>query len=181
MADKHYFFHPTGKMNQDFSMDDDTKTPVYEAKVVKKGIFSAWQFEFTDHQTNRSEIHKVGHTVTTEQHSGAAGLLGGIAAGMADWLSVRSWFKYDGTKIWDYLHEKGIRIDSHLAQGKLSMRYHVTLKGQDLATMTMKTPNGKASLFGARFWYDIDMMGEDMELTFLTAFALAKTEQTFYD
>ena len=84
MENKRYFFHPTGKMNQDYSMDDENKTPVYEAKVLKKGIFSAWQFEFTDHQTNKSEVHKVGHTVTTEQHSGAMDLLGGVTAAVAD-------------------------------------------------------------------------------------------------
>ncbi|MCR4839638.1 MAG: hypothetical protein K5897_12015 [Eubacterium sp.] len=178
---RHYFFHPTGKMNQDFSMDDENKNPVYEAKAVKKGIFTAWQFEFTDHLANKTEMHKVGHTVTTEQHSGAIGLLGGVAAAAADWLSVRSWFKYDGTKIWDYLHAQGIRIDSHLAQGKIGMSYTVTLKGQELATLTMTTASGKNSLIGARFWYDVEMTGDNMELTFLTAFALAKTEQTFYD
>ena len=181
MENKRYFFHPTGKMNQDYSMDDENKTPVYEAKVLKKGIFSAWQIEFTDHQTNKSEVHKVGHTVTTEQHSGAMDLLGGAAAAVADMLSVRSWFKYDGVKIWDYLHEQGIRIDSGLAHGKIGMSYHVTLKGQELATMTMSTANGGKSIFGARFWYDIDMAGENVALAFLTAFALAKTEQTFYD
>ena len=181
MANKHYFFHPTGKMNQDYSMDDDNKTPVYEAKAIKKGIFSAWQFEFTDHQTNKSEIHKVGHTVTTEQHTGIGSGALGMLSGVADILSTRSWFKYDGTKVWDYLHEQGIRIDSHLAQGKLGMSYHITLKGQELATMTMTTPSGKSSFIGARNWYDIDMAGDNMELTFLTAFALAKTEQVFYD
>ncbi len=111
MENKRYFFHPTGKMNQDYSMDDENKTPVYEAKVLKKGI----------------------------------------------------------------------RIDSGLAHGKIGMSYHVTLKGQELATMTMSTANGGKSIFGARFWYDIDMAGENVALAFLTAFALAKTEQTFYD
>ncbi len=181
MENKKYFCHPTGKMNQDFQMDDEQKNPVFEAKVLKKGIFSAWQFEFVNHVTNSSEVHKVGHTVTTEEHVGSGtGIMGGIASGVMEMMSTRSWFKYDGTKIWDYLHEKGIRIESHMASGRLGMSYKVTLKGQDLATLTMSMPEGKKSIISGKFWYDVDMAGDDLELTFLTAFAIARTEQTLY-
>ena len=110
-------------MNQDFQMDDENRNPVYEAKVLKKGIFTPWQFEFVNHRTHRDEVHKVGHTVTTTQTSGfGGGIIGGIFEDMADSLSKRSIFKFDGKKIWDYLHDQGIRIDSGLAHGKIGMR-----------------------------------------------------------
>ena len=31
MEARKYFCHPTGKLNQDFQMDDENKNPVYEA------------------------------------------------------------------------------------------------------------------------------------------------------
>ena len=165
-----YFVHPTGKMNQGYQMED-----------VKKGIFTAWQFEFVNHKTNQTEIHKVGHTVTTEQTGLGGGLLGGLAGDAASWLSTRSWFKYDGKKIWDYLHDQGIRIDSKLAQGRVGMAYTVTYKGQEMATLTMAAPNGKKSFIVGDYWYDVETTEENLDLTFLTVFAIARTEQTFYD
>jgi len=177
-----YHVYPTGKMNQDFQMDDENRNPVYEAKVLKKGIFTPWQFEFVNRRTNRDEVHKVGHTVTTTQSSGfGGGIIGGILEDMADSLSKRSSFKFDGKKIWDYLHDQGIRIDSNLAKGKLGMTYRVTLKGRDMATLTMAAPNGKKSFIVGDYRYDVETAEDDLDLTFLTAFAIARTEQTFYD
>ena len=179
---RRYHIHPTGKMNQDFQMDDENRNPVYEAKVLKKGIFTPWQFEFVNRRTNRDEVHKVGHTVTTSQSSGfGGGIIGGIFEDMADSLSKRSSFKFDGKKIWDYLHDQGIRIDSKLAKGRLGMTYRVTLKGKDMATLTMAAPNGKKSLIVGDYLYDVETAEDDLDLTFLTAFAIARTEQTFYD
>ena len=184
MENKRYFFHPTGKLNQDYSMDDENKLPVYTAKAVKKGIFTAWQYEFTDHVLGTTQVHKVGHTVTVEQQRGEGMSLfdlGSVATAVADWLSTRSWFKYDGQKIWDYLHEQGIKINNHMAQGKLGMRYDVTLNDQPLATITMAAPNGKPSILGSSQWYEVETTGENVPLAFLTAFAIAKTEHTFYN
>ena len=185
MENRKYFVHPTGKLNQDYQMEDANKNPVYEAKAVKKGILTAWQFEFTECGTGKTEMHKVGHTVTTEQHTGvgfgALGALGNVASDAAAWLSTRSWFKFDGKKIWDYLHEEGIRIDSKLAEGRLGMAYRVTLKGQDLATLTMAAPDGKKSFLTGKFWYEVEMKGDNLYLAFLTTFAIARTEQMFYD
>jgi hypothetical protein len=31
------------------------------------------------------------------------------------------------------------------------------------------------------YWYDVETSEEDLSLTFLTVFAIARTEQTFYD
>ena len=61
------------------------------------------------------------------------------------------------------------------------MSYRVTLKGKDLATLTMASPNGKKSFITGDHWYDVETSEEDLSLTFLTVFAIARTEQTFYD
>lgn len=69
----------------------------------------SYQFEFTNHLTNRTEVHKVGHTVTIVQSSG---LSGGILGDISDALSTRSGFKFDGKKVWDYLHDQSGRCST---------------------------------------------------------------------
>ena len=75
---------------------------VYEGKMTKFKLFGASPFEMINHLTNKTEEHTVGKTVTVEHGVGD----------LISFLSKRSYFKYDGVKIWDYLHEKGVRIDT---------------------------------------------------------------------
>ncbi len=92
----------------------------------------SYQFEFTNHLTNRTEVHKVGHTVTAVQSSG---LSGGILGDISEALSTRSGFKFDGKKVWDYLHDQWIRIDSSLAKGRLGYsegKHPNTISPQDV-------------------------------------------------
>ena len=39
----------------------------------------------------------------------------------------------------------------------------------------------KKSFIVGDYWYDVETAEDDLDLTFLTAFAIARTEQTFYD
>ena len=98
MADHTYFFQPEKKiLKQGFFMTDEDKNVVYEAKMLKQPILGAMEFEFINHITGQSGVHKVGHTVTTE------------TSGLFEFFSIKSSFKYDGENIWDYLHDQGIR------------------------------------------------------------------------
>ena len=169
MATETYLFQPAGKgLKQGFLMSDSSGNPVYEAKMEKMALLGAMQFEFINHLTGKTEAHKVGHTVTTET-SGA----------ISDIFSTNSRFKLDGQNIWDLLHEKGIRIANRLAGGKLGMTYDVSLKGQPLATLTSTTPGGK-SLLTSKYCYDVTTEPENIDLAFLVAFAIARTDQTLY-
>ena len=62
-----------------------------------------------NHITNNTEKHNVGKTITIEENNGSD---------IISTLSRKSYFKYDGVKIWDYLHDKGIRIDNNKAYAK---------------------------------------------------------------
>lgn len=122
MADHTYFFQPEKKiLKQGFFMTDEDKNIVYEAKMLKQPILGAMEFEFINHITGQSGVHKVGHTVTTE------------TSGLFEFFSIKSSFKYDGENIWDYLHDQGIRIDSSIAGDRIGMSYHISLKGKDMA------------------------------------------------
>ncbi len=170
MATKTYLFQPEKKvLKQGFFLTDENETVVYEAKMLKQPLFGAMEFEFTNNLTGKSESHKVGKTVTTETQNG----------GIADFFSTKSRFKLDGKNIWDYLHEAGIRIDSHVSGNKLGMTYNVTLKGQPLATLASTTPKGK-SIVTSAFFYDVTTEPENLDLAFLVTFAIARTDQTFY-
>lgn len=170
MESKTYLFQPEKKfLKQGFFMTDENNNVVYEAKMLKQPLIGSMQFEFINHITNKVEEHKVGQTITIESGSG-----------MLESFSTKSYFKYDNSKIWDYLHEVGIRIDSHLIDRKLGMTYDVTLKGNPMASITMTTPHGK-SVIASRYYFNVTTSEENLDLAFLVTFAIARTEQLFYN
>ena len=166
-----YVFKPVLKtVKQSFYMEDKDGKVVYEGNMLKFSLFGAAPHAFINHITNKTEEHKIGKTITSESGSG----------GMVTALSRSSSFKYDGQKIWDYLHDQGIRIDSTLSSGKLGMTYDVTFKGQPLAKIASTSPKGK-SIITNGFYYDVTCEEKDLDLVFLVAFAIAKTDQAFYN
>ncbi len=171
MATKTYFFTPEKKvLKQGFYMEDENKQLVYEAKMLKQPLFGPMLFDFVNHCTNKTEMHKVGKTMTIQQGSG---ILSGF--------STKSYFKFDGVKIWDHLHDQGVRIDSALSTNKIGMTYTVTLKGQPLATIASAAPNGGKGILTSSFFYNVATDEENLDLAFLTTFAVARTEQVFYN
>ena len=166
-----YLLKPkTGTMKQAFFLENENGNVVYEGKMTKFSLFGASPFEFVNHVTNKSEEHKVGKTVTIEQ--GGNDLI--------SFMSKRSYFKYDDKKIWDYLHDLGIRIDSKVSTSKIGMTYEVSFEGKPLATIASSSLKGK-SIITTDMYYDVTCEEKDLDLAFLVAFSIAKTEQTFYD
>ena len=169
MANK-YLLKPVLKTaKQAFYLEDENGNSVYEGKMTKFSLLGPSPFEFVNHVTGKTEEHKVGKTVTVEQGNG----------GLVSLLSKRSYFKYDGQKIWDYLHDQGIRIESGLSGKKLGMSYDVTLKGAPLCTIANSSPKGK-SIFTTDLYYDVTCEEADLDLVFLVAFSIARTDQTIY-
>lgn len=170
MANQTYFFQPEKKiLKQGFFMTDENENIVYEAKMIKQPILGAMEFEFVNHITGQSVIHKIGHTVTTE------------TSGLFEFFNVKSSFKYDGKNVWDYLHEQGIRIDSSIAGDRLGMNYRVSLKGKEMADIATAAPGGGGGLITGASWLKVTTAPEDLDLAFLTAFSIARTDQSFYE
>ena len=157
-------------IKQAFFLEDETGKMVYEGKMTKFSLFGASPFEMINHLTNKTEEHKVGKTITIEQ--------GGND--LFSFMSKRSYFKYDDKKIWDYLHDLGIRINSAPSTGKIGMTYEVSFEGKPLATIATSSPKGK-SFITTDLYYDVTCEEKDLDLVFLVAFSIAKTEQTFYN
>ena len=170
MANKTYFFQPEKKiMKQGFFLTDENNRIVYETKVLKQSLFGASDVEFVNHITGKSGIHKIGKTVTTE------------TSGPLGFFSTKSYFKYDGKKIWDYLHETGIRIESSISGSKIGMVYKVYCKGEEIAVIATAAPNGSKFIVTGSFTFDITTSEEYLDQAFLAAYAFARTDQAFYN
>ena len=170
MANKYLLKPVLNTVKQAFYLEDENGQTVYEGKMLKFSLLGASPFEFVNHITHKTEEHKVGKVLTSEQDGG----------GLIALMSKRSGFKFDGEKIWDYLHEQGIRIDSGFAGNKLGMSYDVTLRGKPLATIANSSPKGK-SLLTTDLYYDVICEEKDLDTAFLVAFSIARTNQVFYN
>lgn len=169
MANNKYLLKPfTGTIKEGFYLVDENENVVYRGQMTKFKLFGASPFLFENLIKNTSEEHKLGKTITAEE------------SGMAGFFSTTSSFKFDDKKIWDYLHEKGIRIESSVSENKIGMIYSVTFEGKELATIASSSPKGK-SLITTDLYYDVICEEKDLDLVFLVAFSIAKTHQVFYN
>ena len=169
MANRYLLKPKLNTVKQAFYLEDESGRTVYEGTMTKFSLLGASPFAFVNHITGTTEEHKIGKTITTEQGGGLIGF-----------LSKRSYFKYDGKKIWDHLHDEGVRIDSGISGEKIGMSYDVTFRGQPLARIASSSPKGK-SILTTDLYYDVFCEEKDLDLAFLVAFSIARTEQTFYD
>lgn len=169
MSKNKYFLKPTLKsIKQGTVLEDENGKIICEAKMLKFKLFGASPFEFVNNITGLKEEHKIGKTVTQTE------------SGIAEIFSTKSSFKYDGKNIWDYLHEKGIRINSSMQSGKLGMTYDVSFEGNQIATIVTSSPKGK-SLITTDMYYDITCEEKNLDLVFLVAFSISRTDQAYYD
>lgn len=171
-----YLLKPiTGTFKEGFILYDEKGQEVYKTQMAKFKLFGASPFEFKNFITGKTEEHKVSKVVTTSENN-----RNNISGAMLEMMSTKSGFKYDGEKIFNYLHDKGIRIDSHINTGKIGMKYDITFEGKPLAVIANSSPSGKSILSVDRF-YDVECEEKDLDLVFLVAFSIARTEQVFYN
>ena len=159
MANKYSLRPITKTIKEGFYLEDENKKIIYEGKMLKFSLFKAAPYEFINHLTNKREEHQIGKTVIKEE-SGIAGM-----------FSTSASFKYDNEKIWDYLHNKGIRINSTISGDKLAMTYDISFEGNKIATINTSS----------HFYYEVICEEKDLDLVFLVAFSMAKAKQSFYN
>ena len=168
-----YYVSYDGQMlKPGYIVEDAARNVVYEAKMEKNALVGARQFTFTDNRTGKTTDHEVGHTVTQSFND--------------ELFSAKSSFKFDGEKIWDVLHGRGIRIQTNLVSKFPNMVYTVGKNGKFMATVetcgkyvheedaaehTLNIPIGK-------YYYRVWTNETDLEDLFLAVFAISETEQT---
>ena len=168
-----YYVSYDGQMlRPGYIVEDAARNVVYEGKMEKNALVGNRHFVFTDHRTGAVEEHEVGHTLTQSFND--------------ELFSAKSSFKFDGEKIWDVLHERGIRIATDLRSKFPNMVYTISKDGRFFATVetsgkyvheedaaehTLNIPVG-------RYYYRCWTNESDIALLFLTVFAISETEQT---
>ena len=161
---KTYYFHPDKNvLKQGYVMEDSAGNVVYEAKVLKQPLIGAATVDFINHISNQSEEHKVGHVATVEHITNDI------------FFSRKSWFKFDDINIWKFLNEEGVTINSSMS-GMLAMDFQVFYESNLIATINMSS---KASIGGLKLpssSFDINVDDENVDLAFLVAYSIAKTE-----
>lgn len=93
MAIYHAFHY--GKMNQSYKMEDEMNQPVYEANLLSFKLFGESDYEFINHSTTASTVHKIGKTVSVSEGTGNFS------------IETASYFKLDSINCFDVLKEKG--------------------------------------------------------------------------
>lgn len=167
-----YYVSYDGQMlRPGYIVEDSARSIVYEGKMEKNALVGSRHFVFTDHRKGTTEEHEVGHTFTQ---------------GFNDELfSAKSSFKFDGKKIWDVLHERGIRIQTNMISKFPNMVYTIGRNGRFIATVETSSKyvheedaaEHKLNIPVGRYYYRVWTNETDFADLFLTVFAISETEQ----
>ncbi len=169
---EYYVLFDGKSLKPGYIIENANRKVVYEAPMTKNAAIGNRIFTFTNHLTGRTFEHEVGHTTTTTLDN--------------EIFSERSWFKFDGKNIWDDLHDQGIRIDTDIHSIFPRFRYTVAKDGRFFATIETSSKyvheedeaEHKIAIPVGRYYYRCWTNSDNLDLLFLTVFAISETEQT---
>ncbi|MCR4673096.1 MAG: DUF3592 domain-containing protein [Lachnospiraceae bacterium] len=115
-----YFITDLGTPKFGHRIEDKYRRVLYEARMTKFTLLSAYEFDFIDHEKSRTTHHLIGHTEET------------------DWNSIlidnHSTFTLDGMDVWKHLRSIGVTIDSRFGKAEGIMpSYDIRKDGEHLA------------------------------------------------
>lgn len=168
---EYYFRFDGHSLKPGYIMEDAERRPLYEGKMLKQALVGARPYEFHNHVTGSVKEHAVGH-VTTQTYND-------------EFFSAKCWFKFDGTNIWDLLHEKGIRISTSLTSKFPYTVYDVAKNGAPFAHIESTSmyvhedeeAEHKIKIPVGRMYYRVWTSAEDLDLLFLTIFAISEAAE----
>ena len=116
-----YFITDLGTPKFGHRIEDKDRRVLYEAKMTKFTMLSAYEFDFIDHEKNRTTHHLIGHTEEM------------------DWNSIlidnHNTFTVDGMDVWKHLRSVGVTIDSRLGKAEgIAPSYEIRKNDALLAT-----------------------------------------------
>lgn len=169
---EYYCRHDGVTLKPGYILEDAARRILFEGKMTKQALVGARVFEFVNHATGAVTEHEVGHTTTQSYND--------------EFFSVSSWFKFDGRKIWDVLHEKGLRMTTNLRSKFPNLIYEVSKNGVAYAIIETsgkyvhedEAAAHKLNIPVGRYYYRVWTNTNDLETLFLTIFAISETEQT---
>ena len=115
-----YFVTDLGTAKFGHRIEDKDRRVLYEAKMTKFTLLSAYVFDFIDHEKNQTTHHLIGHTEEM------------------DWNSIlidnHNTFTLDGMDVWKHLRSVGVTIDSRFGKAEGMMpSYEIKRDGARLA------------------------------------------------
>lgn len=169
---EYYFKFDGHSLKPGYLIEDANRNVLFEGKMLKNALVGNRTFEFNNHVTGSVKEHEVGHTVTSSFND--------------ELFSAKSRFKFDGKDIWDLIHGRGIRIATDLFGKFPYMKYDVAKDGVPFARVENTSvyvhedeeAEHKLVIPTGRMYYRIWSNSKDLELIFLTVFAISETEQT---
>lgn len=115
-----YFITDLGTPKFGHRIEDKDRRVLYEAKMTKFTLLSAYVFDFVDHEKNQTTHHLIGHTEEM------------------DWNSIlidnHNTFTLDGMDVWKHLRSIGVTIDARFGKAEGIMpSYDIRKDGEHLA------------------------------------------------
>jgi len=164
-----YYFKPSGKLNQGNTLYNRSKTPMFEANLKKFRLFSASDYEFINHFSGNTTLHKVGKTVTTSYGSSNVSVV------------ANSYFKFDGENIHDFLRENGVSYD-YVIEKLVKPIYTIYYHNEVIAKVETSSVNlfEDDHKFGLNIpcpgYYRVDMNEDYAFLIFVCLFSFPRLE-----
>ena len=158
-----------------YILEDADGTVLFEGKMEKNNLIGARVFRFTDHTTGSVSEHEVGHELSESYNN--------------EFLSNRSWFKFDGKNIWDIIHDRGLRISTNLFSKFPNLIYEVSQNGSPFARIETSSmyvheeeeAQHKIAIPVGKYYYRIWTGSRDLETVFLTVFGISESEQAIVE
>lgn len=168
---EYYCRHDGETLRPGYVLEDAYRGLIFEAKMLKNALVGTRTFRFTDHTTGSVKEHEVGHTMTQTYNE--------------EFLSARSWFKFDGKNIWDVVHERGLRLSTDIRSEFPRVVYEASKDGQPFARIEAcskyvhedEEAQHKILIPVGRYYYRVWTNTKDFETLFLAIFAVSETEQ----
>ena len=116
-----YFLTDMGTPKYGHRIEDKNRKVLYEAKMTKFSMVSAYHFDFIDHEHGTTVPHLVGHEEETENNF--------------LFLDNHYTFELDGEEIWKTLKRNGISVETERQEGSVWPRFRVSRDGEEIAIL----------------------------------------------
>lgn len=172
-----YYFHFAGHLNQDYELEDTAHRVVYEARMEKLELIRDTTYHFINHITHTEDVRKISHTVSVHT--------GGGSGQFCYRVPIKSSFKVDGVRNWDYLAERGFGFDFRMNGLRPCFDvYHNGVKVADIETSGTNLYDdeesrsfiGKLPVNGL---YRVNCKESELDNVFMTCFSIARA--IFYE
>lgn len=166
-----YFLTDLGTVKGGHHLEDKNRGVLYEAKMKKFSPLSAFEFDFIDHEHNKTTTHLVGHTEETDWNS----LL----------IDNNYSFTFDGKDVWKQLRGLGVAINSRL--DGIMPSYTISLNGEELAFAESTSQyvheedaeaHKVASKVPVQGFYRVRTREKNLDLLFVILVAMARSGAT---